>query len=161
MASTCPPHNICPTQKLNKDNSGELQLSSHRKFVQAARNDAKEPSTMLPSDSKHMEPSSQSSAVPESKPVHGNAHKRCALSEGSGSDTDEDNSKNSQRTPQPQQKKSKKKSKKKKTTSQSIVLLPYSSIISIKLQAQMLMRMEFLLTFISRLLVLHFFSYTC
>lgn len=138
MASNRPPRIIRPAQKLNKDNIGQLQVSAHRNFVQAAKIDPKQqssPTSPSTSEPPNTEPPSPGSIGPESEPVHGNVRKRRALSDvddsvGSNRDSD-DNSDGSQSQgtePQLQRKKSKKKPKKKKKTSQSMSPC-YSSIL--------------------------------
>jgi hypothetical protein len=128
MASNRPPCIIRPAQKLNKDNIGQLQVSAHRNFVQAAKIDPKRvrqssPTSRTASEPLNTEPSSPGSVSPElpdSEPVHGSVRKRCALSDvdSVGSNRDNNNNSNdsqSQTTePQPQLKKSKKKLKKRK-----------------------------------------------
>jgi len=139
MASNRPPRIIRPAQKLNKDNIGQLQVSAHRNFVQAAKIDPKQqspPTSPTTSELLNTEPSSPGSLGPESELVHGNVRKRRALSDvddsvGSNRDNDDDNSDDSQSQgtePQPPRKKSKTKPKKKKKTSQR-ALPCYSSIL--------------------------------
>jgi hypothetical protein len=125
MASIRPSRTIRPVQKLNEDNIGQLQLTSHRNFVAAAKSDPKRTAlTSEPPNTPGPSTQAQTESVPESdsEPVQVNARKRRAVieSEGEASSSDNDNDSepeatDSQRKPG----KSKKKPKKKKKTARS------------------------------------------
>ena len=85
MASNHPPCTVCPSQKLNQDN---LVVASHRNFVEAAKSDSKQPSTISLSELTNTVSSTQaptesleSEFVPEAKPACSNPCKhRVSLS---------------------------------------------------------------------------------
>ena len=83
MASNRPPHTVRPSQKLNQDNIGELVVASYRNFVEAAKSDPKQPSTISSSEPSNAVPSTQaptesseSEFVPEAEPACSNPRKR-------------------------------------------------------------------------------------
>ena len=123
MASTRPSRIIRPARKLNEDNIGELQLASHRNFVEAAKNDLTGTSAISTDTS---EPSMQAESMPESELVCGDAHKRRVApgldSNASLSDNNDDDSGSESQATETQHKssKSKKKTKKKKTVAQGM-----------------------------------------
>ena len=130
MASNCPPHTVHPSQKLNQDNIGELVVASHKNFVEAAKSDPKQPSTIFLSELTNAVPSTQaptksseSEFVPEAKPACSNPRKhRVSLSpvqseHDRASTNNHDNSDNDSESQvtEPQCKPVKPKKKKKKT----------------------------------------------
>ena len=79
MASNHPSCTVCPSQKLNQDNIGELVVASHRNFIEAAKSDPKQPSTISLSEPTNTTPSTQaptesleSEFVPEVEPACSN-----------------------------------------------------------------------------------------
>ena len=79
MASNHPPQTVQASQKLNQDNIGELVVASHRNFVEAAKSDPKQPSTISSSEPTNAAPSTQaptksleSEFIPEAEPACSN-----------------------------------------------------------------------------------------
>jgi len=80
MASNRPPRTVHPSQKLNQDNIGELEVASHRNFVEAAKGDPKQPSlselsNAAPSTQAPTE-SSEPESITEAEPACSNPRKR-------------------------------------------------------------------------------------
>ena len=140
MASNRPPRTVRPSQKLNQDNIGELELASHKNFVEAARSDPKhshEPSIAAPS-TQAPTVCSASESVPEAEPARSNPRKRRVPSSPVESergrpsthnnDSDNNSSDNDEsQAMEPQRKPAKPKKKKKKTahSKHTRYLLPY------------------------------------
>ena len=144
MASNRPPRTVCPSQKLNQDNIGELVVASHRNFVEAAKSDPKQPSTIFLSELTNAVPSTQAptessepESITEAEPACSNPCKRRVLLSPVQSDhetaspNDHNNSDNdeseSQGATEPQRKPTKPKKKKKKTahSKSTCCSLPY------------------------------------
>ena len=129
MASNRPPRTVHPSQKLNQDNIGELEVASHRNFVEAAKGDPKQPSlselsNAAPSTQAPTE-SSEPESITEAEPACSNPRKRrvplspVQSDHETASPNDHNNSDNdeseSQGATEPQRKPTKPKKKKKKT----------------------------------------------
>ena len=113
MASNRPLRTVRPSQKLNQDNIGELELASPKNFVEAARQARSEPSNAAPSSQAPAR--SESESVPEaepSSPVESEHQRPSTHTNDSDNDSDNDES----QATEPQRKRAKPKKKKKKTT---------------------------------------------
>jgi len=120
-SSTRPARAVRPSSKLNKDNIAELELPSHRRFVETAQAPApssKSPSPEPPSSTINL---ADAAWVPHSEPGPSNPGKRRPrVSDSSTSSDDVSNGNAESPTPatssQPKAKRPKKKKKKKKTS---------------------------------------------
>ena len=120
-STTCPAHAVRPSRKLNKDNIADLELPSHRRFVETAQ---------APPPSKSPSPSPPSSTInsadavwaPHSEPGpsnHGKRRPRVSNSTTSSDDTSNGDAESPTPTTSSQSlkaKSAKKKRKKKKKT---------------------------------------------
>jgi hypothetical protein len=113
-----PTRTVRPSNKLNKDNIGELVLLSHRKFVQAAQASPvpplESPSPKWPSSGSN---SADAAWTPHSEPGSSNPGKRRHVSDSSVNDLSNGDTESSLPTTsvQPKAKHPKKKKKKNKT----------------------------------------------
>ena len=129
---------VRPSGKLNKDNIAELELPSHRKFVETAQAPAlslKLPSPELPPSTINSE-SADAAWTPHSEPRPSNPGKcrpRVSNSSTSSDDASIDDAESpTPTTSQPKEKPPKKKRKKKKTT-HGIIGMFFTTLFSVVL----------------------------
>lgn len=114
-----PARTVRPSNKLNKDNNGELLLPSHRKFVQAAQATPVPPSkSPSPEQPSSVSNSADAAWTPHSDPGSSNPGKRPRISDSSVDVLSNGDTESSLPTAsaQPKAKRPNKRKKKKKTS---------------------------------------------